>query len=154
MSDEKATALRRSTAGAFVIEPDRYLRAASFAGASPLFHATAATTAFGPGLAVTIQALSEGGEPVAHAEVRLVGEQGAAQGLTGEDGRIDLILYGELPETVTDLFVNAHSGYWGLWRHRTGASGRRGERLYFGIVVVARFAGLGRQGDGIRSTPD
>src|SRR6267154_1129976 len=34
MTDESAAALRRSTGGALVIEPDRYLRAASFMGSS------------------------------------------------------------------------------------------------------------------------
>ena len=118
VSDENAAALRRSAAGALVIEPDRYLRAASFAGTSPTFHAMPPMTALGPGFTVTIQALSESGEPVEHAEVRLLGEQAVAQGLTGSDGRVDLTLQGELPETVTELFVNARSGYWGLWRHR------------------------------------
>lgn len=125
MSDETAAelhryaaALRRSPAGAFVIEPDRYLRAASFAGASPQFHVKPAMTALGPDLTVTIQVLSESGEPVEHAEVRLLGEQASAQGLTGRDGRVELTLHGELPETVTELIVNAHSGYWGLWLHR------------------------------------
>src|SRR6266581_4929261 len=98
MSDENAAALRRSTAGAFVIEPDRYLRAASFAGTSPPFGAMAAAamTARGPGFTVTIHVLSESGEPVEHAEVRLHGEQGVAQGLTGNDGRVDLTLHREL----------------------------------------------------------
>jgi subtilisin len=120
MSDLNATALRRSTAGAFVIEPDQYLRAASLAATSPPFHAitAAAMTARGPGFAVTVQVLSESGEPVEHAEVRLLGEQAVAQGLTGKDGRVDLTLHGELPETVAGLFVNARSGHWGLWRHR------------------------------------
>ena len=118
MSDENTAALRRSTAGAFVIEPDRYLRAASFAGTSSPFHAMAAMTALGPGFTVTIRVTSESGEPVEHAEVRLIGEQAAAQGLTGKDGRVDLTLHGELQETVAELVVNARSGYWGLWRHR------------------------------------
>ena len=120
LSDENAAALRRSTAGAFVIEPDQYLRAASFAGTSPSFGvmAAAAMTARGPGFTVTIQVLSESGEPVEHAEVRLLGEQAVAQGLTGSDGRVDLTLHRELPETVTELFVHTRSGHWGLWRHR------------------------------------
>src|ERR1700716_2804255 len=37
VSDETAATLRRFTAGAFVIEPDRCLRASSFAGMSPAF---------------------------------------------------------------------------------------------------------------------
>src|SRR5947199_2341523 len=86
MSDEIAAALRRSTAGAYVIEPDRYLRAASFAGASPAFHPMASMIAPGSDFTVTIQVLSKGGEPVPQAEVRLLGEQATAEGLTGNDG--------------------------------------------------------------------
>lgn len=118
MSDEDAAALRRSMAGAYVIEPDRYLRAASFAGMSPAFHPMASMIAPGPDLTVTIQVLSKGGEPVPQAEVRLLGEQATAQGLTGSDGRVDLSLRAELPETVTAMFINPRSGHWGLWQHR------------------------------------
>jgi subtilisin len=132
-SEENAAALRRSTGGALVIEPDRYLRAAAFMGSAftgsafmssapssqaMTAQAVAAMNALGPGFAVTIQALSEGGEPLERAEVQLVGEQRTAQGLTDRQGKVDLTLYGELPETVTELFVRARSGHWGLWRHR------------------------------------
>ena len=117
MSDENAAALRRSTAGAYVIEPDRYLRAASFAGTLPAFHPMASMIATGPDLTVTIQVVSKSGEPVPQAEVRLLGEQATAEGLTGNDGRVDLSLRAELPETVTALLINPRSGHWGLWRH-------------------------------------
>jgi subtilisin family serine protease len=118
LSDENAAALRRSSAGAFVIEPDWHLRAASFAGRSFPAPMAAAVTAFGPGFRVTIQALSASGEPVAGAAVQLVGEQATAQGLTGNDGKAELDLFGELPETITDLFITARSAHWGLWRYR------------------------------------
>lgn len=117
-SDENAATLRRATAGAFIVEPDRSLRAASFAAPSPALHAMAAMTALGPDFTVTIQVLSESGEPVPQAEARLLGEQATAQGLTGNDGKVDLTLRGELPETVAGLFINARSGHWGLWRPR------------------------------------
>ena len=124
MSDENAAALRRSAGGALVIEPDRYLRAASFmgssyVGASPPSQIIAAMNALGPGFAVTIRALSERDKPVEHVEVQLVGERGVvAQGLTDKDGKAELTLFGELPGTVTELFVKPRSGYWSLWRHR------------------------------------
>lgn len=120
MSDENAAALRRSTAGAFIIEPDQFLRAASFTATPPAFHAITSMTALGPDFTVTIQVLSESGEPVPQAEVRLLGEQAAAQGLTGNDGRIDLTLRAELPETIAALLINARSGHWGLWLDRPG----------------------------------
>src|SRR5260370_19214578 len=117
-SEENAAALTRSRGGARIIEPDRYLRAASFMGSWPPSPAIAAMNALGPGFAVTIQVLTESGQPAEHAAVQLVGEQGAVQGLTDKDGKVDLTLYGELPDTVTELFVKPRSGYWGLWRHR------------------------------------
>jgi subtilisin len=113
MTDESAAALRRSTGGALVIEPDRYLRAATLTGSS---RAAAAINALSPGFAVTIQVLSESGQPVEHAEVQITGEQGVARGLTGKDGKVDFTLYGELPETISELLVKARSGYRGLWR--------------------------------------
>src|SRR5260221_9173441 len=57
VSDENAAALRRAIAGALIIEPDWSLRAASFAGASPAFHAMAAMPALGPDFTVTIEVL-------------------------------------------------------------------------------------------------
>ena len=117
-SDETMAALRRSLAGAFVIEPDRSLRAASFAGASPQTPLMAAMTVLGPAFTVTIQALSENGKPVEHAAVLLVGERGTVQGLTDGNGKADLTLYGELPETIAGLLIRPRSGHWGLWRQR------------------------------------
>ncbi len=113
MTDESAAALRRSTGGALIIEPDRYLQAASFVGSS---RAAVAMNPLSPGFAVTIQALSESGQPVERAEVQITGEQGVARGLTGKDGKVDFTLYGEMPETITELLVKARSGYRGLWR--------------------------------------
>jgi subtilisin len=118
MSDENATTLRRSAGGALVIEPDRILGAASFAGFAPQFQASAMTTTLGPGVTVTIQALAESGQPIRQAEVRLVGEHDAAQGLTDKQGKVELTLYGELPDTMTELFIKPRSGYRGLWRHQ------------------------------------
>src|SRR5258707_15767971 len=73
MSEENAAALRRSGAGAFVVEPDRYLRAASFAAAPLRFQTMPAMTALGPDSTVTIQVSGKGGEPIEQAEERLLG---------------------------------------------------------------------------------
>ena len=76
------------------------------------------TSALGPGFTVTIQASTESGQPVRQAEVRLVGEHDAVQGLTDKQGKVELTLYGELPETITELLIRPRSGYRGLWRHQ------------------------------------
>jgi subtilisin len=118
MPDETAAALRGSAAGSLIIEPDGHLRAAAFAGTSSFFPAAATMTPIGPDLRATIRILSEAGTPVEQAAVRLLGECASIQGLTDNDGKVDLTLMGELPETVVEMFVNARSGYWGLWQHR------------------------------------
>jgi hypothetical protein len=79
---------------------------------------SATTGALGAGFSVTIQVLDDSGQPVERAEVQLVGEQWTAKGLTGPDGKIALALYGEAPETVTELLVNPQSSFWGFRRHR------------------------------------
>lgn len=117
MTDDAAAALRRSAAGTLIIEPDGYLRAASFAGAS-LFFPAAMMTALGPDLKVTIRIVGEAAAPVEQAAVRLIGEQASIQGLTDSDGRVELTLQSELPETIAAIFVNARSGFWGLWQQR------------------------------------
>jgi len=113
-SDEGVAALHRSAPGLLVIEADSPLRAASVASLPTL---PATTGALGAGFSVTIQVLDHGGRPVEHAEVQLVGERWTARGVSGPDGKIALALYGEAPETVTELLVNPRSGCWGF-RHR------------------------------------
>jgi subtilisin len=117
----EVAALRRSASGSFVIESNAPLRAAAFAGAAS--RATGGMCALGPGFSATIQVLDDDDRPVEHAEVELVGERWTAQGLTGRDGKVELALFGELPETVTELFVtprsgSSRSGLWSLWRRR------------------------------------
>src|SRR5205814_916919 len=109
MSDENAGALRLSAGRTLVIEPDQLLRAASFAGLSQP-RPTAPMTASGPAFTATFKVASASGQPVEHAEVELVGEQDAARGLTDKEGNVALTLHGELPETVSELFVKPRSG--------------------------------------------
>jgi subtilisin len=118
VADENAAALRRSAGGSLLIEPDSPLRAASFVRPSPRSRAMSAMSALGPGVTFTIEVLGESGRPVERAEVQIVGEQWMTQGLTGKDGKIRLSLYGELPETVTELLVKPRSDCWGLWQRR------------------------------------
>lgn len=118
MSDESATLLHRSAGREFAIETDHLLRAALLGDRSPQFQASALVTSLGTGLTVQLRVVSDGNRPIERAEVRLVGEQFAAQGITDADGKVVVTLYGERPETVTDLFIKPRSGHWGLWRRR------------------------------------
>jgi subtilisin len=112
---EKITSLRRSTAGTMLIEADQLLRPASLARPTSI-GAPGVTSALGPGFTTTVQVVGENDEPITGAEVQLVGQQWTAQGMTGDDGSIELTLHGELPDTVTQIIVKPRSNYWGLWR--------------------------------------
>lgn len=118
MSDGTAAALRRSAAGTLIVEPDGYLRAASLGVLAPSLPSTAIIAALAPGFKATIRIVNEAGAPVEQAEVWLLGEQFSVQGLTGSDGKVELTLHGELPETVAEIFVKPRSGYWGIWQQR------------------------------------
>jgi subtilisin len=114
MTPKKAAMLRQSTGGALIIEFDRPLLAAS--QALPYPSARAPAIAMGPGFTTTIQVVTEDDEPLSQAEVHLIGRQWAAQGITSQDGRATLTLFGETAETVAELVVRPRSGHWGLWR--------------------------------------
>jgi subtilisin len=107
--------LRQAAVGTLIVEWDAPLLPASLAsiefGAVPTV-----ACALGPGFTTTIQVLSENDQPLERAEVQIRGQTWTAQGVTGSDGKVELNLYGELPETVTELLIRPHSGAWGLWK--------------------------------------
>ncbi len=105
-----AAALRNAPGPALIIEPDHSLIAATWSMADP-----AVTTTVGPGFTTTIQVVGAKDEPVARAEVHLLGRSWAAQGITGADGKVQLTLFGESPDSVSALLVKPRTGYWSLW---------------------------------------
>jgi subtilisin len=83
----------------------------------PRSPASAIAYALGGGFATTIQVLNEKDQPLADAEVQIVGQHWTAQGTTGSDGKVALALHGELPATVAELLIKPRANAWGLW-HR------------------------------------
>ncbi len=111
---ETIALLHRQARSALVIELDELLRAAA-PRLAPHFPAPPVAHALGPGFTTIIQVRSESGDPVAGAEVHLLGLQWTAQGMTDGDGKATLTLFGELPETVMQLLVKPRAGHWGFW---------------------------------------
>jgi hypothetical protein len=116
-TDDKIATLRRTTGDMLVIEADSALRAAAFPGLWPPVRAITVTP-LGPGVTIQMQVLSDGGQAIENAEVQIVGEHWATQGLTDKSGQVSLSLYGELPETITQLLVKPRSNCWGFSQHR------------------------------------
>jgi subtilisin family serine protease len=114
MTPEKLAALLDAAGGMLVVEVDEPLRCATAFSAA--IHGPAVTTVLGSGFTTTIQVLSESDAPLDRADVQLVGEQWRAQGFTASDGKVDLTLCGELPDTLMELIVKPRVDHWGLWR--------------------------------------
>jgi subtilisin len=114
MTPEKLAALLHAAGGMLVVEVDEPLRCATAFSAA--IHGPAVTTALGSEFTTTIQVLSESDAPLEGAEVQLVGEQWRAQGFTASDGKVDLTLCGEVPDTLMELIVRPRVDHWGLWK--------------------------------------
>jgi subtilisin len=117
MTPRQVAALRRSAAGTLVVERDVPLVPAALLTADGRSSAPEVARALGPGFSTTVQVLSENDQPVEQAEVQIFGQTFAAQGITGKDGKVELGLYGELPETVRGLLIKPPADAWGLWKH-------------------------------------
>lgn len=117
ISDDGVRALRQAFGIALIIEPDVRLGAASFNDVSPLIRAP--TRRIGQGFTVTVQVMAEAdAQPIEQAEVRVLGETWCAKGLTGQDGKVALLLEGEVPETVIELLVLPRAGFWPFYQYR------------------------------------
>jgi subtilisin len=144
MPPERATSLRQSAADMLVIENDEPLLAASTA-VWPSADAPSLRVALGPGFTTTIHVLNESSEPVEDAEVQLIGQSFTAQGLTGADGKVTLTLYGEIPESVTDLLVKPRNHYWGLWRARPQLQPEATNTVHLRVLSAIKGIGWGGQ---------
>ena len=76
-----------------------------------------------PAEAEAIYDISVGGAdsdkaPVAGATVYLAGSIGFTKGVTDQDGRVSLSLYGETEKDITALYVKPRHTYWSLWIDR------------------------------------
>ena len=115
MKPEQVAIVSQSAGGALWAEQDAPLQLAS---AATMVSPAAATAAYalGEGFTANIQVLNEDEQPLEQAEVQIVGRHWTAQGFTGSDGKVELTLHGELPETAAELLVRPRAGAWGLWK--------------------------------------
>jgi subtilisin len=58
---------------------------------------------------------SQSQQPIANAHVNLTGSIWYAEGVTDQQGRVQLTLYGETPTTLRGLMVRPDSNYWSFW---------------------------------------
>lgn len=108
---EKAEELR-TTLG-LLVEPDELLLAASLRPGDTMLPLSSA-----PGFTTTIQLAGENNEPVDRAEVHVVGACWTSHGITGPDGKAQLAIFGETPESITELIVKPRAGFWPLRKAR------------------------------------
>jgi subtilisin len=116
MKPEQVATFRQSARDALWVEWDAPLQLASTAAAQLAVGPARPVYALGKGFTANIQIFDEDDQPLERAEVQIVGGDWTAQGFTGSDGKVEIPLYGELPETAAELLIRPHAGTWGLWK--------------------------------------
>jgi subtilisin len=65
---------------------------------------------------VTVSVVAEGDDgPIENAQVYVFGDEWPARSTTGKNGRAEITIAGDSPETVRGVFIKPESDYWSLW---------------------------------------
>jgi len=117
MKPEQVGMFRESAGDALWIERDTPLQLASTPAAQ--FAAGPARPFYtsGKGFTAHIQIFDENDQPLEGAEVQIAGQDWMAQGFAASDGKAELPLYGESPQTAAELLIRPRAGAWGLWKN-------------------------------------
>jgi subtilisin family serine protease len=115
----RVEALRREAGAQLLIEADQPLTCARVepTAAALECHDPGVATPHGPGFSTRVTVMG-GGAPVAGAVVQLFGRIWSAGAITDDDGEAHLTLYGETPESISGLLVQARAGFWSRWLRR------------------------------------
>jgi hypothetical protein len=116
MKPEQVAMFRQSAGEAFWVERNAPLQLASPAAAQLAAGPARPVYALGKGFTANIQVLNEDDQPLDRAEVQIAGANWTVQGFTESDGKVELPLYGESPETAAELLIRPRAGTWGLWK--------------------------------------
>jgi subtilisin len=118
MKSEQVAMFRQSVGDALWVERDAPLKLASPAAAQLAAGPARPVYALAKDFTANIQVFNEDDQPLERAEVQIVGDDWTALGFTGSDGKVELPLYGELPETAAELLIRPRAGTWGLWKQK------------------------------------
>jgi len=116
MTEQKAGILAQQAQGRLIVERDQSLMMADVSFLPPMVSGTIATA--GPVLAAAIVVLGKDNAPVKDAEVYLFGSMLPATGVTDDNGKVTLSLFGETPQSVRGLYVKPKSDYWSFYQQQ------------------------------------
>lgn len=76
------------------------------------------------GLQVTFRFLIQGGDgkPLKDVPIVVIGSLGRSQAITGEDGRAEVTLFGEFPESIRAVLITPPQGHWSRYLDRPALS--------------------------------
>jgi subtilisin family serine protease len=114
MTDAKAQALQMQGQGRLLVERDQHLQLFEPVLRQPNLVAALAPRP-APAMPITVVVADQNGAPVPEAEVSLFGSLLPATGITSQDGRATLTLYGENPHTIRGLYVKPKSDFWSFY---------------------------------------
>lgn len=121
MTEQKAGILAQQAQGRLIVERDQPLSLVDLSFQPPPLVSGFAPTS-GPVLATVIIVLGKDNAPVKDAEVYLFGSMLPATGITDDDGKVTLSLFGETPQSVRGLYVKPKSDYWSFYQQQPDIS--------------------------------
>jgi len=117
MSEQKASILHQQAQGRLIVERDQSLALHDVSFQQPpLVGGSILNT--GPVLATVVIVLGKDNTPIKDAEVYLFGSMLPATGVTDEQGKVTLTLFGETPQSIRGLYVKPKSDYWSFYQQQ------------------------------------
>jgi hypothetical protein len=114
MTDNKAQELHMQGQGRLLVERDQHLQLFEPVLRQPNL-VTSLSPCPGPAMSITVVVTDRNGAPVPEAEVSLFGSLLPAIGITAQDGRATLTMYGESPHTIRGLYIKPRSDFWSFY---------------------------------------
>lgn len=121
MTEQKASTLYQQAQGRLIVERDQPLAMQDVTFQQPPMVAGSLPTT-GPVLATVVIVLGKDNVPLKDAEVYLFGSMLPATGVTDEQGKVTLSLFGETPQTIRGLYVKPKCDYWSFYQQQPDLS--------------------------------
>lgn len=121
MTEQKAGILHQQAQGRLIVERDHHLSLMDPAFQPPPLVAGVTPTT-GQVLATVITVVGKDNTPIKDAEVYLFGSFIPGSGVTDEQGRVTVTMFGETVQSIRSLYVKPKTDYWSFYQTHPGIS--------------------------------
>jgi len=142
MDEQKAAFLARQAGMQFTIERDHLLTYGQSPG--PLLFLAPGSLPQSLGFTAKFRVVGSNNDPVEGAQVGLLGSASLVQGVTDQQGELELEVTGEAPAGIRTLFVRPQADFWTVWIPEPEIH-TAGENVISLTPLSATFQGFPRQ---------